>query len=455
VTTPPPVEHETPEWRPKRRAQHAVASVAGWCGVTLVAAVAGALAVTNRKVGLGLAGAVLVLGIFAADPLLFVVIALPGVLLLQRAGGASTNVSVADILVFVAGVVSLFYVRWNHTHHLRQFMRGVIWYQAILILVVIAHPFRADVVEWFHRFSYLGASALAGWVIAYYGRTKQAVRAFLVAAGVLGIITMAVGVSLHFSPAQFGAYQKNAIGGVMWVAIVVAQLNPPWMGISRRLARASKYLCIGGLLASQSRQSAILLVLALVAALFFNPDFRRRGKIIILASIPVVVLLYYSFSYAARNNPKFNSVAIRVDQIGAAVHVWHLSPIFGEGMRFYYLPQYITVTAPPNVIIDNLASTGILGSLAFVFLVVVTMRAMYRLPYAIGTLGFVLLLGHYVGGLFDIFWLGGPTVGPLIFAGICLGLADLERAKEPEAVGEPVVRPARRWKALASARPAL
>jgi hypothetical protein len=139
------------------------------------------------------------------------------------------------------------------------------------------------------------------------------------------------------------------------------------------------------------------------------------------------VALYYSFTINARNNPKFNSVSVRVDQISAAIHVWHLSPILGEGMRFYNLPQFITVTAPPNVLIDNLASTGIVGSLMFFFLVIVTVRALYKLPYVFGTLGLVILVGHYIDGLFDIFWIGASSIAPFIIAGISLGIADRDR----------------------------
>jgi hypothetical protein len=314
-----------------------------------------------------------------------------------------------------------------------MYLRGVLWYQAILILVVIAHPYRYNIVEWFHRFSYLGASVLCGWVIATYGRTRQSLRLFLAGSSVLAVIAMGYAVKLHFHPAQWGAYQKNSIGALMWVAIVVAQINPPWAGISRRGARVTKYLCLGGLLASQSRQSAILLILALGVAFLLNPELRRRSKLILLGAVPVVLLLYYSFSINARNNPKFNSVSIRFGQIGAAIHVWHLSPIFGEGMRFYDLPQWVSVTAPPNVIIDNLASTGIIGSVAFVFLVWVTVRTMYRLPYALGTLGLVVLVGHYVDGLFDIFWIGGPTVAPYIICGMSLGLADQDRMEREDA----------------------
>jgi hypothetical protein len=198
-----------------------------------------------------------------------------------------------------------------------------------------------------------------------------------------------------------------------------------------------KYLCIGGLLASYSRQGVIVLILALVVAVLRNPDVRRQSKLMLLGLIPLVVAVYYSFSYAARTNPKFNSVSIRVSQLDAALHVWHLSPLFGEGMRFYNLPQFYVVTAPPNVLIDNLAETGIVGSLAFVFLVFITTRTMFRLPTAFGTLGLAILVSHYVDGLFDIFWIGASSTIPFIICGVCLGMADSDEAKDgPEAVAQ-------------------
>jgi hypothetical protein len=172
----------------------------------------------------------------------------------------------------------------------------------------------------------------------------------------------------------------------------------------------------------------IIVILGVALASFLNPELRAKSKVLLLASFPLVVLLYFSFTINARINPQFNSVATRVDQIGSAIHVWHLSPILGEGMRFYNLPQFISVTAPPNVFIDNLASTGIVGSLAFVFLVCVTVRTLYRLPYLFGTLGLVILLFHYVDGLFDIFWIGASSIAPFILAGVSLGIADLDKS---------------------------
>ncbi|HEX3980982.1 MAG TPA: O-antigen ligase family protein [Acidimicrobiales bacterium] len=404
--------------------------------VVVVAALIGAVAGGSEWVGLALAALVLGLGIYVADPILLAVIVLPGSLLLQRVGGSGTNLSVADLLVFLAGVVCLFHVRWQEAGYLRQFLKGIVWYQAVLILVVMAHPNRYDVVEWFHRFSYLAASVLVGWVVASNGRTRQTLRLFLWCSALLAVLAMEHAVTGHFQPAQWGSYQKNAIGAVMWVAVAVAQINPPWAQLRRAETRVLEVFCIGGLLASQSRQAAISLIVALVAVTVLNPDVRRRSKLVLLGLAPLAVAVYYSFSVAARNNPQFNSVSIRFGQIGDALHVWHLSPILGLGMRFYYLPQYITVTAPPNVIIDNLASTGIVGSIAFFYLVYMTMRTMGRLPYVFGTLGLAILLGHYVDGLFDIFFIGASMIPPFLIAGISLGMADADR-REP--VGAPML----------------
>jgi O-antigen ligase/polysaccharide polymerase Wzy-like membrane protein len=418
----------------------AAARALTWASLVLVAAVTGVVVATSGKIGLGVAAAVLVLGIFVTDPILLAVIALPASLLLLRVGGATTNLSTADLVVFVAGLACLLQIRWRDARFLKQFLAGIVWYEAVLLLVVLVNPNRYDIVEWFHRWSYVGASALVGWVIASNGRVRPAFRAFLYGAAMLGVAAMLDAVASHFQPAQFGLYQKNAIGDILWVAIAVAQINPPWLGVGRREARVCKYLCIGGLLASYSRQGVIVLILALGVAVLRNPEVRRRSKMMLLGAVPLVIGLYYSFTYAARTNPKFNSVSIRVSQLDAALHVWHMSPLFGEGMRFYNLPQFVSVTAPPNVLIDNLASTGIVGSLAFFFLVFVTTRTMARLPAAFGTLGLAILVAHYVDGLFDIFWIGASSTIPFIIAGVCLGMADSERTRtglEGDTVGEP------------------
>ena len=317
-------------------------------------------------------------------------------------------------------------MEWSRATHLRKFLLGIVWYQAILILVVVAHPFRGDIVEWFHRFSSLAGAALVGWVVGYKGRAHQSVRIYLWAASGLALLAIENSAAHGLQPAQWGQFQKNLIGSVMWVAAVIALLNPPWVRIPKVEARVIEVLCLLGLLASQSRQSAILLVIAVTTGFLLNSHVRGRFKTLVFIGVPALALVYYSMSLAFVNNPEFNSVAIRFGQISAAMHVWHDSPVFGLGMRFYNLPQYLYVTAPPNSLVDNLASTGVIGSVAFVFLVIVTMRAMNGVPRIYGTLGLAILLGHYVDGLFDTFWIGALSIPPFVIAGMSLGVADAD-----------------------------
>ena len=397
-----------------------------WISIAAVAGVAGVAVGINLVAGLALAILIFAFGIFVADPILIAVVVLPGSILIQRVGGGGTNLSLADLLVLVAAFVCLFHIKWSTAIHLKRFLTGIVWFEAVLVLVVVVHPFRGDILEWFHRLSYLAGSTLVGWVIAYHGRARQAFRLYLWGAAILALAALEHAVAMHFQPAQWGDYQKNAIGAVMWVAIVIAQINPPWARIPKVEARVIEGLCLLGLLACQSRQSAIMVVLALGLALLLNSEVRARSRLVIFIAVPAIGLVFYSFVLAFQNNPEFNSVAIRMGQIDAAIHVWHQSPWLGLGMRFYNLPQYLWVTPPPNSLVDNLASTGIVGSLAFVGLVIVTMRAMSGLPRIYGTLGLVVLTAHYVDGLFDTFWIGALSITPFIIAGISLGMADAD-----------------------------
>jgi len=393
----------------------------------------GVLVVHDDRIALGLAALLLLVGVFAADPILLVVIALPGIFLLQRVGGGGANLSVADLLVFLGAMVGLLHVRWQEAPHLRQFLLGVIIYEAVLIIVVAAHPNRYDIVEWFHRLSYVGGSVLVGWVIARSGRARQALWLYFVAAAVIAAITLEHAITLHFHPAQWGLYQKNAIGAMMWVVIVVAQLNPPWAELRPWQSRWVKYLCMAALLASQSRQSWIVLIGVLVLAYLLRPDIRRRAKLMLLGLVPLALLTYYTFARGFKDNPKFNSVATRLDQYRGDIAVWHLSPLLGVGMRFYNLPRYaVAGGAPPSVIMENLASTGVVGSIAFVVLVVLTVRAVLKLPLEYRTLGLVVLTGHYVEGLFDIFWIGAYAAAAFIIVGMVIGISDRAVSQQPE-----------------------
>jgi hypothetical protein len=411
----------------------------GWVALVVLAGLVGVAVAASGSALVGVAVGVVVLGVgvLAVDPLLLIVLPIPGSLLVMRVGGSSTNLSIADLLVFMGGVAALFFVEWSTAPALRRFMIGIVVYQAALLLVVLAHPNRYDIVDWFHRLSFTGGAVLVGWVVAANGRCRQAFRPYLVGATFLALVAIANTLIHHFQPAQFGQYQKNAIGDILWVAVVLAQVRPPWLGIGRREGRVYLIICLLGILSAQSRQAVISMLVALGIATLLNPVVRRQAKFMMLSALPLGVAVYYTIVNDARVNPKFNSVAIRLDQLSAAINAWHQSPVFGLGMRFYNLPDYLSITAPPNVLVDNLASTGIVGSIAFFFLVAVNLDTLARLPRIFGTLGLAVLAAHYVNGLFDIFWIGASSVAAFAIAGASLGTADAVRAGRLRVADEP------------------
>ena len=384
----------------------------GWLATVVVAGVVGYLTVAHRKIGLALAALVLVFGVLVADPLLVVVMALPGVLLVQRLGGAAPTSVRADVLVFLGGWLPVPRSMGSGTQSpavspWRALVPGdsgpggdrtpqPVQHRRVVSPVLL--PGRQRIVWLGHRHlraNPAGVPPVPRWVLRA-GRDRHGVRHRA---------------STSNRPSGASTRRTASAPSCGW---------PSWSPRSTRPGPASagswpgstKYLCVAGLLASQSRQSGSCWSSRWAWPFLLNPDSEapieahhaRRGT--------SRALLYSASPLSARNNPKFNSVSIRFGQIGAAIHVWHLSPIFGEGMRFYNLPQWVSVTAPPNVVIDNLASTGHhrLAGLRFPGLrdgadhVSIAVRPRNARPGV--------LVGHYVDGLFDIFWIGGPRSRP-------------------------------------------
>lgn len=408
-------------------------------GGTIGAAAIGFLAGRDPKIGICCALAVVVLAIIAVDPLLLAVLVLPGAFILQRVGGASSSLSVADLLVFIGTLAALPQIRLAASTNARRFLLVVIAYQTILLVVLVAHPNRYDIVEWFHRlFDLIGATAV-GVALVSSGRMQQALRLYLVGAAVIAVLAIEHAFTLHFAPAQWGLYQKNYIGEMMWLTIALIQLRPSWMGLEGRFPLIVKWLCVGGLLSSQSRQSIVALIAALAVGFVLRPEIRRRSKAAILGGIGSVALLYYSISSQLKHEFKFSSIEIRLVQLRSAINIWHHALITGQGLGFYFLHQFVWVSTPPNIVVDALASSGLVGLLALVVLLLGTLGGLAALPRQYGVVGFAILAAHFLQGMFDVFWIGASLIVPLVIAGMCLGAADRADGLEPMRVATPFV----------------
>ncbi|MCL6092209.1 MAG: O-antigen ligase family protein [Actinobacteria bacterium] len=410
-----------------RRAGRVLASTLTSALALATVAALGVLTVVHPRYGF-LAGVLVALaGIIYADPLLIPVAVFPDPLLLQRAGGgAGAGLALCDLAVVAGAAVAITKIRWEAAPTLRKALLLIAVFEAILLLTVIANPNKHDALEWAHRIEMLGGTLLVGWVVAASGRARQAVSLLVAGSVVLALVTLEHAVTLHFHPAQFGVYQKNFIGSTMWMAIVVAHLNPSWLDLPKRLARAAKYVCGLALLASQSKQAIIALVVVLLYVVLRQPNVRRRSKLLLGALVPMAIVGYLLITREVANlavNPN-NSLGARLTSFSADFHIWASSPIFGQGMRWFYLPQFSSYIQPPNIFMESLVAGGVVGVIALTLLLGGSSRILLSMPHDIGTIALVLILGRVIESMFDIYWTSGGSLLPWLVAGLALGTWD-------------------------------
>lgn len=396
----------------------------------LLAAVVGLLASPHRKVAVILGGVGLLIGTLAASPFFFPLAAVSGTLIVERVGGGGlgSSIDVSDVLLIIGTFVALPMVRWKDTVTLRPVLHFALFYEALLALSVVANLNTHDGIEWVHRLFLVGGSLLVGWVVAASGRAKQAMTALLVGSSILAVVTLGFFVKLHFHAAGFGVYQKNYIGAMMWMVVVIAHINPPWAQLPPRLARVAKYLCVVALFASHSKQAIIALVVVLVLASIRMPSVRRRSKLLLVSLVPLAI--YASVVGAgelAKFRHHFNSLRVRYLAYEAALRIWRLHPWLGLGPRWFYLPQFAGNIQPPDIIVETLVSTGVVGLVAMIVLLAGSARVLARLPRDIGTVALLVLVGRVVESLFDIYWVSAAGALPWLVAGMALGVADMRR----------------------------
>jgi O-antigen ligase len=394
----------------------------------IMAVVTGLLVASHEQVALLLGAAGLGIGVVIVDPVLLPVVALPATLLVQRLGGgaAGSSVDLSDVVLGLAAVVALALVPWEQARALATVVGYALMYEAVLLVSVVDNPNSHSIVEWVHRLVLVAGAMITGWLVARNDRAPQAIRWFLIGSVLLALDALEHALSLHFQAAQWGAYQKNYVGSMMWMTVVVAHLNPPWASIPPRLGRLAKYLCLAALLASQSKQGIIALVVAVVIATLRQRSLRRRSKVILLALAPLAVFAYV---VAASEVTKYkghgnNSLTERTVAYSAALRVWHLGPWLGQGPRWWYLARFAGDIQPPNILLEALTESGILGSVALVGLIVCTVGLLAKLPREIATVGLVLVIGRATESIFDLYWVSASGALPWLVVGCCLGAAD-------------------------------
>jgi hypothetical protein len=232
-----------------------------------------------------------------------------------------------------------------------------------------------------------------------------------------------------FEPVYLGDLHKNTTGGMLAVAAVIAAARPVWLGWSRRWAYTAVALCSIGIFAAQSRQG---LVAAVVGLLIINlrPRVRggRRGKLIWLVAVPVVIFVIGEVNTELASGNQFNSAYQRLTWFAQSVSIWEKSPVFGVGLRWWYTDRFGVNFQPPNAEFELLTTAGIVGLLGFFAMFLAAAWMLAKIDPVYGTVGLAVIATRFTQAQFDLYWVAGQASLLWIVAGICFGVLARDRA---------------------------
>lgn len=386
---------------------------------------------------LAAAGAILVLGVLLSDLVLLPIAAFPFMLVLTRVGGGN-GLSVSDGVLFLATVCALLQLRTRESPELRSLLWLVVVYQAALLPTLIRNPYTANGLEWAHELVLVGGSLVVGWVVGWRGRAKIALGWYVGVSAVLGVAAAVQAPLHHFEPVYLKvpagmSFQKNALGDLLAFAMIVAYIRPVWLGWRPRWANTAIACCLAGILATQSKQAMISVAVGVAVMVIRAKILRRRARMIVLATIPLLVIAYVVTMNQLASTNKFNAANQRLTWYGDSLHIWQMDRWFGVGLRWWYTDRFHVNFQPPNAELEMLTSAGVLGLAAFLITSLVALRILWGLDPRFGTIAFAVLAARLVQGQLDLFWVASQSSVPWLIVGAALGALSLARHEEAQA----------------------
>jgi polysaccharide biosynthesis protein PslJ len=375
--------------------------------------------------------------------------------------GSGSGLSISDAVLFLASLCALLEVRTRESPELRSLLWLAVAYQACLIPAVVRNPYRANVIEWLHEGVLVGGGLIVGWVVGRRDRARLALSYYVGLCSLLGVAAAASAPSHHFNPVYLNltsmfSFQKNALGDLLAMAVIVAYARPQWLGWTSRWANTAIVCCLAGLLATQSKQGMVSLAVGVAVIVVRARLTGRRSRIILLAVIPMVAFAYVVASDQLASSNKFNAAHARLTAFSDSLDVWRMSRWFGVGLRWWYRPEFAGSIQPPNAEFEMLTSAGLLGLAGFILTSLIALRLLWAIDPRYGTLAFAVVAARLVQGQLDLFWVASQSSVPWLIAGAALGAQALARTRaqaEARAI-RPADPPDQRAQPLQPSRPA-
>ncbi|GLI27354.1 hypothetical protein ARHIZOSPH14_15960 [Agromyces rhizosphaerae] len=384
------------------------------------------------------AALVIAAAVTSSTPMAIALMAMPGLLIIQRVGIGGTDLSVSDVSLAAAFGAAVLLGQRPYSSSLRWMLWLNFVYQFTSFITVIVNPYTANTVEWFHAWLLISGALIVGWAVGCAGYARLAFGLMLATACIIAVITIAHAIP-QYATGDFGAIylewpfamHKNFVGTTLAIVAVIAYINPDWVGWSRRLSGSAFLLLATAILMSQSRQAIIGLIAAVLVGVIRRQVTGRSRSVVFLLVIPAAWIVIGMVIEQIESQNEFNSVYQRLTWFRDVYHLWQESPFFGHGLRYWY--QLPGEFQPPQAELEIVASTGLLGLFGFGVMWLGMLIVLWRIDPRFGTLAFAVALSRIVQAQFDLFWVAAAVSIPFVIVGISLGAMERERLSASKA----------------------
>ncbi|WP_430647039.1 O-antigen ligase family protein [Agromyces sp. GXS1127] len=384
-----------------------------------------------------LAAFVVAAALTKSRPLAIALFATPGLLVAQRVGLGGGDLSVSDAALVAAFGTALLLGERPYSAPLRWLLALNLVYQFATLFTVIVNPYPLNTIEWFHAWMLVSGGLIVGWALGAAGYARLALSLLVWTACVIAISTIATAVVQLMqgdtgpaAPVWPWPMHKNFVGTVTAFAAIVTYVNPDWVGWTRGWSRVALFVLGVAAVASQSRQALIGLIAAVVFVVL-RRSASKRSRLVLLLLIPAGWLVVSMVIEQVESQNQHNSVFQRLEWFREVYHFWRDSPVFGHGLRYWYVEGNLPYQ-PPQAELEVIASAGVVGLIAFVVMWIGAFIVLWRIDPRYGTLAIAVLLSRIVQAQFDLFWVAVQVSVPFVIAGICLGAMARDERASPD-----------------------
>ncbi|MGY1828545.1 O-antigen ligase family protein [Blastococcus sp. SYSU DS0541] len=379
----------------------------------------------------GAAVGLLVISLFA-DRRMVLLAVLPLSFATWRVPVAPQGLSVADVILLLAVLVAVSRgLRLSSVG--RAVLSIILTYQALLLLPVVAHPTIDAIADWGHRLFLMGGAVLVGSELAHGGNRRTALRAFLLGCAVFAAVSIYASIASSFAPAYPLGVNKNHAGKLLAIGAMVMYAVGRDVFDSARMRTAVGTTVILGLVATQSRGAWLGLGVALVVWSFYSRPSLRVSLAMIATVIGGGIYVVSSLlAESERENARqTSSLESRQYFEQVALDFFADAPLLGQGIRYYLNPEFEFPAplsaegdarpSPHNVVVEALSEAGLVGLLALALLIGGVSWILYQQKTRYAMLALSSLLGNFVHGFVDIYWVAGSLTVPWLLVGLAVG----------------------------------